>query len=154
MLFVTAVLLFLLASGLFLAARELSGFEPEEDWQDVARLRERLSSQLPPAPHHLETKRTRTIAYCLTLKREFRSAWRLCRFLAPITGDPGYVWTLVAVKVRFHVILAGALVCATTGLGASCNRRMDELRELSAAMRAGALAILLQSDLEHGFNPV
>ncbi len=153
MVVVTTFLCLLLACGLFLAARELAGFQPEPEWRNVTTLRERLACELEPAPAHHDSSRGRTIDYCLELRREFRSAWRLCRFLAPITGDPGYIGTLVAVKARFYLTLGRALLCAFGGLAPRCNCRLEELRQLSTTMRSSALAILMQSDFENGFSP-
>lgn len=153
MLFVTAALVVLLAVGIFLAGRELAGFEPEPAWKDVGRLRERLAEELPAVPLHRVAGRAATIEYCRGLLREFRFAWRLCRFLAPITSDAGYVGTLMMIKLRFHGLLALALAHAAVGRSATCDRVVRELRELSMLIRSSAVQILTESDLEHGFTP-
>jgi hypothetical protein len=148
---ITAALIFLLALGVFLAARALAGFEPEPEWRDVGKLRERLSSELPEAPAFRTAQRRSTVRFCLSLRREFVSALRLCRFLAPISGDAGYVGSLLMSNVKFHGLLGLALVCAAAGREAWCDRLMGRLRRLSGAMRRSALVILTSPDLEHGF---
>ena len=153
MILVTALLIALLAAGLFLAVRELVGFQPSPEWRDVNKLRDTLNTELPPPPHHAMAERSSVLRYCLGLRREFRSAWRLCRFLAPITGDPGYIGTLIVLKLRFYAVLSRASFCAVIGSSARCSLELDRLLELSSAMRASALAILMSSDLDHGFTP-
>jgi hypothetical protein len=150
MLFVTAFLASFLALGLFLAVRELCGFKPEPEWADVAKLREHLMSEIPPAPHHRCSSRMEIMRFCLSLRREFRSAWRLCRFLAPVALDPGYVWTLIVIKFRFNGMVAAALFCTAVGAGSLRDDLTEQLRGLGAAMRASALMILMDTDLEGG----
>ena len=144
----TALLIGLLVLGLFVAARELIGFQPEPEWKDAAKLREKLMGALPPAPHHSESGRMEIIRFCLQLRREFRSAWRLCRFLAPISGDPGYVGTLISLQVRFNGLLILSVFSATVGATQVCSDMTEQLRAIGATMRASALSILLNAELE------
>lgn len=153
MLFITSTLIVLVAAGIFLAAGELSGFHPEPEWKDVGRLRDRLAEPLPVAPAHRNAARSETLGYCALLRREYQSAWRLCRFLAPIAGDPGYVGALLIGKIRFHAVLLLATLCAGAGFSTCRDKLLRELRRLSASVRFSALTILTQSDFEQGLTP-
>jgi hypothetical protein len=148
MFLVTAVLIGFLSLGLFLAFRELVGFGPDPEWKNNSKLRDKLMSALPPAPHHETAGRRETIRFCLDLRHEFQFAWRLCRFLAPIAGDPGYAGTLVWLKIRFSGILALSIFFAAIRADRLCDQLTGELRELGAGMRASALSILLNAELE------
>ena len=153
MIFVTAVLVVLLAAGLFLAVRELAGFKTEPEWQNVGRLRGRLEEPLPAAPEREAAGRLATVTYCRRLRNEFRSAWKLCRLLAPITVDAGYAGSLIVASVKFHALFALTLLLAAAGCSQCCERLMHRLREISSSIRNSALLILTQSDFEHGFTP-
>jgi hypothetical protein len=148
MIFVTALLIGFLGLGLFLAFRELFAFQPQPDWKDANKLREKLMSAIPAAPHSRTAGRRETIRFCFGLRREFRSAWQLCRFLAPIAGDPGYVGTLVWLKVRFSAIFGLSVFFAAISADRVCDQLTEELRELGAAMRASALSILLSAEVQ------
>ncbi len=147
MLFVS-VLISLLAVALILAVRELVGFKSDADWQDIAGLREKLMSSLPPTPHRRLAGRSETIAFCFEMRKEFRASWRLCRFLAPISGDPEYLMNLMRIQVRFYSVLAMALAQATVGGAQACDQLTEQLRGLGSAMRASALAILMNAEVE------
>jgi hypothetical protein len=148
----TTLLVGLLALGLFLAARELVGFQPEPEWKDVAKLRVRLVSPLPQAPSHRDASSAEVRAYCSVLRREFRSAWRLCRFLAPIAGDPGYVGKLVWLNLRFQGIYMAAVACSLVCGSARCDHFVKHLRDLSGHMKFLALSILSNAELEGSFT--
>ena len=152
MLFVTAVLVGLLLLGLLVAARELVGFKPEPEWKNLGKLRDRLNSPIAQAPHHRLAGRSEMVRFCLELHREYRTAWRLCRFLAPIGADPQYIGHLLVSKVRFNAILVLAVASAGVGAGRACGDLTEQLRDLGAAMRASALAILTNAEVEHGFS--
>lgn len=145
------LLVALLGLGLFLAIRELVGFQPQPEWRDVSSLRERLLLPVPPAPHPRMAGRAELVRFCLELRREFRVAWRLCRLLAPISGDPGYVSRLMMTNVRFTGTLALTVVCAAVGAKQACEDMSQRLREIGAGMRSAALIILDDAEIENGF---
>jgi hypothetical protein len=147
MLFVS-ILVGLLAAALVLAVRELVAFKSDADWQDIGALREKLMSGLPETPHRRIAGRSETIAFCFEMRKEFRASWRLCRFLAPISGDPEYLMNLLRIQVRFYSVLAMALAQATVGGAQACDQLTEQLRGLGSAMRASALAILMSSEVE------
>ena len=152
MLFLLLFLFALLAVGLFLAVRELIGFQPQPEWQDIASLRERLLQPIPPAPHRRMAGRGDTIRFCLNLRTEFRVAWRLCRFLAPISGDAGYLGRLLLTNLRFSGTFVLAVGFAAVGARSACEAMSERLREIGATMRAAAVVILNEADLNEGLS--
>lgn len=138
----------LLGFGLYLAVRELSGSRPDPEWNDLAKLRIRLETDLPDAPGPWSSQPSQIRACCFSLHREFLMAWRLCRFLAPIAGDPGYASALVVMSLRFHRDLALALTCSVIGARTPCGRCVQRLRDLSASMRISPLGVPDHADLQ------
>lgn len=153
MIIITALLVALLVAGLFLAARELIGFTTEPEWRNVGKLREQLAEELPVAPVHQKAGRRATLNYCLRLRKEFRSAWRLCRFLAPIAGDSKYVGSLVVANLEFHGVFVLTVVCAAVGASDYCDRLSRRLRRIGASIRSSALIVLTNSEFQHGLTP-
>jgi hypothetical protein len=153
MVLITALLVVLLVAGLFLAARELMGHKAEPEWGDIGKLRERLGEEFPAPPVRQRAGRCATLAYCRQLRKEFRLAWRLCRLLAPIAGDSGYVGRLVVVNLKFQGIFALAVVCSAVGASTLCDRLTQRLRGIGASIRGLALVILTSPELDHGFTP-
>ena len=151
MIIITALLVGLLALALFVAARELVGFKPDPEWEDVARLRERFASPLPSPPHPHMAGRREQVYFCFDVRREFCSAWALCRFLAPVTGDAGYVGKLLATKLRFDVELLVAIGSAAIGARQINDQAMARMSEIGQCMRQAALAVLGDSEVERSF---
>ena len=118
-----------------LAVRELVGFKPQPEWQDVGKLRDRLLRPIPPTPHRCMAGRREMIQFCLDLRAEFRVAWRLCRFLAPISHDPAYAGRLLLTKVRFNG--AFVLAVALAALGARQAFVRDYTRSVARCYSTG-----------------
>jgi hypothetical protein len=138
----------LLVVALVLAVRELVGFKPQPEWQDVGKLRDRLLRPIPPTPHRCMAGRREMIQFCLDLRAEFRVAWRLCRFLAPISHDPAYAGRLLLTKVRFNGAFVLAVALAALGARQAFEGLSERLREIGGAMRCAALVILDDADLQ------
>ena len=149
---VVALLIGLVVAGVTLAARELIGFRPDPTWMDMNALQERLGDEVRPAPAIGEANLDQMLSYCGWLRREFLSAWRLCRLLAPVSADSAYAVALLRRYVEFHVRLAAVALSTAIGATTWCANCIEHLRLLCAATRASAV-VLLQSDLEPRFTP-
>ncbi|MEZ5364967.1 MAG: hypothetical protein R2748_22200 [Bryobacterales bacterium] len=151
MIVVTALLVGLLALALFVAARELVGFHPDPEWQDVGKLRERFAAPMPKPPHRLVATRYERVQFCLDARKEFLSAWLLCRFLAPVTGDASYLGKLFATKLRFDATVLVAICSAAIGARELNERATMRMSQIGKGMRQAALAVLGDSEVDRCF---
>ena len=152
MLFVTASLLVLLLAAVVVAVETFKSAEPDPAWGDGTDLRERLTQPLPANPLRRgnNASRQEMLAHLRLLRGEYRMAWTLCRFLAPISREDGYAGKLTLELARFNLLYAGVWTATALGAAAKTAIWVDELGRMGESVRSASNAMLAGGELGFG----